>query len=371
MKYINKILTFIIFAVIFSACNRDEIFEREMYKSRVSLNGVLTNGFNVFLQQHDLTPFFGTPLKSEDSYTGWTSAFIAGNVGGSLPTEQDIVLTIVEDMDLLFDYNWTNYELEDFRYARALSKDRYQIPDMKIVIPAGQRAGVMEFRVRLEGLSPDTVYFLPLRIEHSSAYEVNHEKSSVLYRAQIRNEWATQSPTVDYAHRGFILETERLIDGFRNPLLTVDGDTIRPQRTPTYRAKRVVPLSRNEIRLNVGNEATSTARRDDQEIPRLSIKITIEDYNPEIEYLTPSMRKVTITQWNPTHIGPSIIQVDDDYYDKSDLFLNTYELIEDDFGRRYHTFRLCYDYIVREPQQGLSEQRRIWEELRFQYIEVR
>ena len=331
----NITLIFALLAIVFSACNRDEIFEREMYKARVAVKGDMSGGYNIYEQEHDFD------LADE---SGWTQGFIAASVGGSLPTTEPIVLTIVEDTDLLQSYNQTNFGTDDYRYAQLLSKDRYEVSgNMSITIPAGQREGIMPIRFRLEGLSPDSMYVIPFKVEKCSAYELNLDKSNVLYRIHFKNFWSSTKTITEYSHRGYRLEADRL-----------DEDP-RPIRTPTYLNKRVYPISRNEIRLDCGIKAYSADDDQLQVIPKWSILITIHnDGSMNIEPLY------------KTHLGITVKQVNNDNFDGNDRYLNTYELVDDGFGKLYRTFRLCYDYT--DPDNKIDY--RMWEELKLEYKEL-
>ena len=320
-------------ALVLNACKRDEIFEREMYKARVAVKGNLSGGFNIFEQEHDFDTSDGN---------GMTAGFISANVGGALPTTEPIVLTMVVDEDVLHSYNQTNFGTEDYRYARLLPPDRYQMPTRTITIPAGERGGVVPIRFNLEGLSPDSTYFIPFKVEKCSAYELNLDKSTVLYRPHFKNFWATTQTVTEYSLRGYQLATSRLLE---TPL---------PTRTPMYLNKRVSPLSHNVIRLNCGNKAYSAGDDPAQVIPKWSMQITIAENG-----------QLTIEAWDKSHLGIKVKQVRSDNFDGLDRYLNTYELVDDGFGRLYRTFRLCYDYI--DPDD--NREYRMWEELRLEYRE--
>jgi len=335
MKYKNILMIFTLLALLFSACNkRDEIFEGEMYKAQVALKGDESGGFNIFEQEHD--------LDAADA-NGWTSGFISANVGGSLPTTKPIVLTIREDNDLLLKFNQANFETEDFRYARYIPQNRFEIPGKNITIPAGGRGGIMPIRFRLDGLSPDSLYLIPFKVEQCSAYELFPDKSTVLYRAQFKNFWSTTKTITEYSHRGYILPVSQLEN---DPPAT---------RTPTYLSKRVYPVTRNEIRLNGGRKAYDPLEDPQKVIPKWSMRITIAENG-----------SLTIEPWEKAeHLGFDMTPVKNDNFDGNDRFLNTYELIDDGFGKLFRTFRLCYDFT--DPDDGLKY--RLWEELRLEYIE--
>jgi hypothetical protein len=171
LKYLEIMMIAVIGAVICS-CNSTEFFEREQYKNVVAL--LSDDGYNIFTEEHDLGSI---------EITGYVSAVC----GGSFPIEKDIDITVVRDEDLLLRYNQSNFELDEEQYAHLLSPDKYDIEDFNINIPSGQRRGLMAITLRPNGLSPDSVYFIPLRADRFTAYKMNPEKSTVLYRVMIKN----------------------------------------------------------------------------------------------------------------------------------------------------------------------------------------
>jgi len=185
MKYMNKLIIIFVavFALALSACNRDQLFEREQYKAVIALKSNSTNFFTQILD-----------LNSKDvDANGFVKGSISANVGGSLPTTEKIVITITEDPSLLNKYNFYNYETDARKYLNFLPKSRYKIPEMKIIIPAGANAGHMDIWINANGLSPDSVYIIPFRVVSCSAYEMNPEKSTVFYRIERKNRWSYTS----------------------------------------------------------------------------------------------------------------------------------------------------------------------------------
>ena len=346
MKYI--VLSICIVAVLFTACNRDELFDREQYKAVIALK---CNADHFVTQILD--------LNSQDD-VGFVKGSISAIIGGSLPTKEKTVITIVEDPSLLNEYNLYNYETDAGKYYRFLPKSRYKIPEMKITIPAGHNSGQMPIWVNANGLSPDSVYIIPFRVVNCTNYEMNPDKSYLFYRIERKNYWSYTSvngttlaaPT--YQQRGSFIGGSQanyndLISWLANPTPT------RPSATQTVITKDVYVVSHNELRV-LGHNLSGVASGEVPGVyfPRHSIKIKIGDDG-----------KLTITPWREDHIqGMDVEQVDDDNFDPLNRYLNTYELVEDDWGFQYHVFRLCYDYI----DFGVTYKRRIWEELRLEYV---
>ena len=49
------------------------------------------------------------------------------------------------------------------------------------MVKAGDSRGVVPVTIHPEGLSPDSTYFIPLRIESYNDYEVNPKRNYLLY----------------------------------------------------------------------------------------------------------------------------------------------------------------------------------------------
>jgi hypothetical protein len=192
------------------SCNEDRLFEEELYKKVFAL--VSADSYNIFTVVHD--------LDSAES-TGYVSA----SVGGTNPTETDINVTLIRDNDLFNRYNKGNFDMEVEKFAHLLNPAKYTIDDYHFTIPAGRRNGRVKIRVRPDGLSPDSVYFISLKVDEFSAYEVNPDKSDILYRVMIKNRYATQETATSYSLRG-------ILDNVQVP-----GN------------KRMQPISKNRVRI--------------------------------------------------------------------------------------------------------------------------
>jgi hypothetical protein len=304
MKYlkIQILILFIALAgVMICSCDRDELFEREQYKNVFAL--LSDDGFNVFYEEHDLA-------LSE------SSGFVSAVCGGALPTEKDINITIVEDEDLLLQYNRSNFDVDESKYARWLPRDRYDINNYNITIPAGERTGLMPITIRLEGLSPDSTYYIPLRVDRFSSYELNQEKGTVLYCVLMKNDYALQRIT----SQGSVPQgTDYNYRGIRN------GANIMSNR-------QIFPVSGNSVRIvAMGLEFEQKV----SSINGRSILLTVDENN-----------KVRITAWKDLEIT----QVDDD-----PDYPNTFS-IEDDGYNRYQTFLLRYDYVYDGTTYSVKEE---------------
>jgi hypothetical protein len=306
MKYFRKLKVIIVglVAVMICSCNRDEVFEREQYKNVFAL--LSDDGFNIFTETRD--------LRITDAI-GYVSAVC----GGSLATEKDIDITMVEDEELLLKYNRSNYELDESKYAHLFPHDKYDIANLNISIPAGERNGLMKINLRPDGLSPDSAYFIPLRADRFSAYELNPDKSNVLYRVLIKNYYATQNAQnagTDYSFRGKRDDV--------NILMT----------------KQMFPISSNKVRIIAGNISfESTVER----IGSASLLLEIDENN-----------HVRISPYKGTADGGiTVTQIDGDP-DYPNIFK-----IENDGYSTFKTFLLRYDYVYNGSTYVMQEELRL------------
>lgn len=314
MKHIKRIkvktsllLTLPLF--IFSFCDRDHIFEREQYKVVVAL--LSDDDFNIFSEELSF---------SEELVDG----YVAASCGGVLPTTETINIDIVEDESLLSFYNISNFDIDAERYAPYLSKDRYKIKEHKITINAGERTGRMHIELDVIGLSPDTVYMIPFKVNTFSAYEFNPNKSSVLYRIYLKNKYAST------------------MDG--------DGSTVYNHRgkrglTNTMVQKKVFPTGLNEVRIMAG---IKEFQKDEKLINQWSIRLVVDEED-----------NVTILPWDNSKYGMKVSQIDGD-----PDFPNTFSIVNDGYNS-YKTFLLRYNFV--DPDDGNTYE--MSEELRFAFVE--
>ena len=238
LRIISKISILAICSVCFAACDRDAIYEEEQYKYVVYL---LSGAENVFTESYRLDE--AEPVR-----------YFSVGVGGSRPNAEEVVVTIEPDRVLMDRYNRNNFDIDESKYARLLSADRYEIESYAIAIPANpvDQYVKVPVKVRPLGLSPDSVYFIPLAIKSVSRYEVNDDKYNMLYRVCIENEYARQRVSTYYAKRG--TEGAIILSGL----------------------KLVQPLTGNKVRMYAGNYLYRTTHTLD-DILRYSIVVEVNE----------------------------------------------------------------------------------------------
>ncbi|MDR1172715.1 MAG: DUF4361 domain-containing protein [Bacteroidales bacterium] len=289
------------------SCNRNEVFEQEQYKNVFAL---VSGTDNVSEWFHDLR-------KAE------SVGYVSASLGGSNPSTKEIRVALVEDTKLIDAYNSTAYDANTSRYIRPLSRDKYTIDTYDFTIPTGDVKASIPVSIRPGGLSPDSSYFIALKVDTYSAYEVNPEKDFVLYRIRTKNWWCVQGGSA-YTQRG-----DRVQSGTGGNPMQVFG------------SKRLYPLTERTVRVLAGTELNDDSKA--EIFRKRSMILTIGDDN-----------KITI---RPLSNSLVINQVDGD-----EEFSNVVLLNNDRF-KYYKTFLLCYTY---EHSDGVTYLMR--EELRTEYV---
>lgn len=229
--------------VFCTSCNRDDIYKEEQYKNLVYL---LSGSENVYAEAYTLNEI--EPVK-----------YFSIGCGGSKPNSKEIVVTLVPDIDLFNQYNIRNFDLES-SYAKLLPASKYEIGTYVVSIPANPADQYVKTSVKVRplGLSPDTIYFIPLMIKSVSHYEVNEDKYNMLYRVTIENDYARQKVTTQYTKRG-----------------TVKNQNTNAE-TLLVGTKVLHPLTKDKVRMLVANESLNQTVAD---IERRSITVQINTDN--------------------------------------------------------------------------------------------
>lgn len=188
-----KRITTIVFAVVVLfagvSCDDYEQFSQEQYKKVIYL--LSSDNDKVFAGIHKL---------DEPVTTGYVSI----GVGGTNLIDQDVKVEVEYNDSLFHAYNKINFDIDSTKYAQILSPDHYDIQSYEITLKAGMQNqyALLPIRVYTVGLSPDSTYFIPLRIKSVSNYEVNPDYSAVLYRVYLENDYAQQKEQTIYSVRG-------------------------------------------------------------------------------------------------------------------------------------------------------------------------
>lgn len=273
-----RMLLFISLVLALSACDRDEVFEKEQYKNVFAL---ISGSGNVSSKYH----FLGSE----------TVGYIAASLGGTTSTTKDIKVTLVEDVYFIDEYNRVNYDVDKTKYVLPLPQENYSIDGYEFTIPAGKVSGRLPVRIRPDGLSPDRKYAFALRVESYSAYEVNPEKNYIIYNVEIKNRWAEGGGETTYN---------------MNAKLSEIGATYELQMPGT---KVVQPISNNQVRILAANE---------KEVSKFAILLTMDDEN---KVTISSYKNVEVTQRDNDSYYSNTFFIEDDGFNTYKTFRLKYE----------------------------------------------
>ncbi|QBR13745.1 BT_3044 domain-containing protein [Sphingobacterium sp. CZ-2] len=292
----RKYIAMLALPLVLTSCKDNEIFEKEMYKNVVAL--ISSSYHNTFQEV--------VPLTGEE-YTG----YIAASSGGTDVPASNMVIQLEEDQAALDKYNRALYDADEKLYAKLLPRDKYVIEDYKIQINAGERTGRTMVKLRADGLSPDSTYFISLKATETPGVELNTLKSTILYQIQIRNDYASQATNSLYT-----------MTGAANEIVTAGN-------------KKMFPLAKNTVRLITGTEAFENNL---EHINKTSMVLEVDED-----------KKVTIKPFKDLQIK----QLDGD-----SRYPNTYTL-EEIYGRKFHVFLLSYEYTINKKTIHMQEELRM------------
>lgn len=288
----RKLLGVLALIGVFVSCNDNAIFEKEMYKNQVAL--ISSDYHNSFQEV--------VHLKDKE-----VIGYIAASAGGTHAPVKDLVIGLEEDPEPLALYNYALYDVDETLYAKPLPKDKYDIANYRIQINAGERTGRTTVKLRSDGLSPDSAYFISLRATDISGVELNPKKSTILYQVLLENEYASQAKNSLYTMTG-------IVDGM-----------------VTAANKQLFPLSHNSVRMIAGNETfVSTVAA----LEKTSLILEVAQDN-----------KVTIKPYGSLQVT----QLDDD-----PKYPNVF-MVEEAYGQRTNVFLLSYEYTMGKVTKVMKE----------------
>jgi hypothetical protein len=240
-----SVITVIMLATLSTGCSDEGLYDKEMYHPVIYL---LSSGdYNIYTVV--------IPFKESSPVT-----YVSVGCGGSKSNPEDVTVVFEQDNNGLFDrYNRINFDIDTDQYARLLPQSRYEIPSWTATLPANTSDSYtnVEVRVNQQGLSPDSIYFIPIAIQSVSQYEVNPDKSNMLLRVAVINDYAEQTATTVYTLKG-----------------TVTSGTTS---TAVTGSKIVQPLSADEVRFFAGIQV-QTSKSTLEEIAKYALTAKI---NPD------------------------------------------------------------------------------------------
>ena len=234
--------------LLLTSCDENEQFRGELYKKVIYL---LSTDDYTFESEHDL---------GEES-TGYVTVYC----GGTQHIDHDVTVTLEPDLDAVGDYNYMYFDLDSSRYAHTLDASRFTIDSYQTVLRADSEDNyaLLPIKIRPDGLSPDSTYFIPLRIRSVSDFEINSDKQKVLYQIVLRNRYATMATTTYYQVTG--VEDRHLAAGD-----VAGGISV---------TRIFAPLSKNQVRCFAGTHTYNPANVTKDEINKYAMTLTINSDN--------------------------------------------------------------------------------------------
>lgn len=236
------------FAALMTACNENEQFEGELYEKVIYV-----------LSDNDY--MFPTVHKLGETTPGYLTIYC----GGTEHITEDVRVEVEPYQQVLDDYNYINFDLDESRYARLLDPSHYTIEDYSTVLEANSPDyySLIPIKVNPDGLSPDSTYIIPMRIKSVSNYRVNPDKDRVMYKVVLANEFATMERTTYYQMNG--VETLGLSSGE-----VASGVSV---------TRVVAPLEKNKVRMFAGTHQYVPNNVSLEEINTYALTVTFNDDN--------------------------------------------------------------------------------------------
>ena len=236
------------FAALMTACNENEQFEGELYEKVIYV-----------LSDNDY--MFPTVHKLGETTPGYLTIYC----GGTEHITEDVRVEVEPYQQVLDDYNYINFDIDESRYARLLDPSHYTIEDYSTVLEANSPDyySLIPIKVNPDGLSPDSTYIIPMRIKSVSNYRVNPDKDRVMYKVVLANEFATMERTTYYQMNG--VETLGLSSGD-----VASGVSV---------TRVVAPLEKNKVRMFAGTHQYVPNNVSLEEINTYALTVTFNDDN--------------------------------------------------------------------------------------------
>ena len=247
---INKIylLPLLLLPLLMASCDENEQFRGELYKKVIYL-----------LSSDDYT------FESEHALGEQTTGYVTVYCSGTEHIDNDVTVEIEHDPDAIYEYNYMYFDIDESRYAHELDPEKYTIASYKTVLKADSEDNysLLPISINPDGLSPDSIYFIPLRIKSVSDYEINPDKQRVLYRVILKNDYATMASTTYYQVTG----TETRLQGEESSASGISVTRI------------FAPLSKNQVRCFAGTHTYNPSNVTKSEIDTYAMTLTINSDN--------------------------------------------------------------------------------------------
>lgn len=232
-------------------------FNQEQYKKTVYIMSNNTMIYDRMTADMD---------KAEDTL------YVTVGVGGTQATTENIAFSIELADSLLNAYNKSNFDIDTASYAKFLPLDNYTLPSLDGTIKKGENTAVIPVYLKhLDKLSPDSVYFLDIKIAHIDKFEINKNKKESLFRIHWKNKWSNTKNLPVYSVMAQKWTENKIWSiPLNDSIYQSNNDTSKISASP-----RIYPLTRNKVRVAAGSEKSGTL----EEINSNSLILEITENN--------------------------------------------------------------------------------------------
>lgn len=110
-------------------------------------------------------------------------------ISGSLPTKENVVVTLVESPQTIEVYNRKERGSDDIMY-RTLAEGIYSFPNENVEVKKGDVYGVYPIYIDPSTLHIDSLYMLAFKLEETSRFELAKEDTVVMIRLNLMNDYS-------------------------------------------------------------------------------------------------------------------------------------------------------------------------------------
>lgn len=252
--YKISIVSILILLFLAGCSERKKFFEDERYEKMVY---IVSDNNNIHNLIYD--------LDGKDNNIRYLSIACSG----TNPTEEEATITLMEDTVLLDQYNYTNFVEDESRYALKMDAQDFKIESYTIKYPIGQPYALVPINIDIsiiESMDPDKTYFIPIAIKDATPFPIVKKKGNALLQIHKKNKYSNTAEPVSYNASGYEGNGYFLI------------------------AKTMVPLTKNQVRVNIGTKRLPAEPEDQPEFIRKNTVIievaddnslTVKPYDPE------------------------------------------------------------------------------------------
>lgn len=331
----------------FAACSDKDMFTKELY---MKIFAMLCDENNIY---EIVQPF------NEDG----SDRFVSVLCGGSQLLEQDVTVQIGVDNDSMLNrYNEREFALDVQKYAVRLPENRYVIADSSVIMSSSSTDQYVQvpIKVFMNGLSPDTTYFLPVYIKSvSSGDTINEAKRHILYHPIMKNDYAEQATA--YTSKGYMREY--------NQLQANRGNFVLTNASPSDIAseKLLYPIDTDKIRLTIGSykslDGSNNASLDN--IQKYSVIVTVGDNGAlKIEPYVEGSMEVELLNDSVQLAEANTLVATYPTADLEKLYLSDYYINYYDNAYTIENSRQCFFLCYRYKLAGTTRWYRVQERIR-------